>query len=230
MKKILLSILLILLCVLLYFVIFNGISIGNFEISSAEQISNDNDKLDESIEKLNTLSRVTYEKKNNELTKQIKELSDKKNEYLDKANLSSPEEIKLATQEESYKMEYLWTKLGNYATEKGVNLRFEVVNGIDNYKNLNFTLTGSYVAIIDYISAIENDTELNFTPVNFKMVNNTGDTSQGKLQATFTVESIPIVIEKVESNSTDENSDDKNTVKDEEDKKENTNTVQEAES
>ena len=127
-------------------------------------------------------------------------------------------------------MEYLWTKLGNYATEKGVNLRFEVVNGIDNYKNLNFTLTGSYVAIIDYISAIENDTELNFTPVNFKMVNNTGDTSQGKLQATFTVESIPIVIEKVESNSTDENSDDKNTVKDEEDKKENTNTVQEAES
>ena len=80
MKKILLSILLILLCVLLYFVIFNGISIGNFEISSAEQISNDNDKLDESIEKLNTLSRVTYEEKNNELTKQIKELSDKKNE------------------------------------------------------------------------------------------------------------------------------------------------------
>ena len=38
MKKLLIIILIILLCVLGYFAIFNGISIGNFQILSVSQI------------------------------------------------------------------------------------------------------------------------------------------------------------------------------------------------
>ena len=49
MKKLLIIILIILLCVLGYFAIFNGISIGNFQILSVSQIKEKNDKLDKEI-------------------------------------------------------------------------------------------------------------------------------------------------------------------------------------
>ena len=49
MRKLLLIILIILLCVLGYFAIFNGISMGNFQILSVSQIKDKNDKVGTNI-------------------------------------------------------------------------------------------------------------------------------------------------------------------------------------
>ena len=60
MKKILISILYILLIVLAYFAIFNGISFANVKILSVEQIAQGNDNLTNSIEKVKSLLKKDY--------------------------------------------------------------------------------------------------------------------------------------------------------------------------
>ena len=67
MKKLLIIILIILLCVLGYFAIFNGISIGNFQILSVSQIKEKNDKLDQEISDIETQRVSTFPSKTSEL-------------------------------------------------------------------------------------------------------------------------------------------------------------------
>ena len=62
-----------------------------------------------------------------------------------------------------------------------------------SYYDLNFTVNGSYIAITDFISDIENDDELGFKIEQFKMI-----PSGDGLQATFTCKDI--LIKKVEQN------------------------------
>lgn len=212
MKKLLLGILTFVALLLLITSMSRGIKIADFEILSISDISAKNDELDYLIERANALAQTTYPQKTDELKSEAKKLADDKDAYLNKANLSTDADIKLATQEEKYTIEYLWTRLGNYATTKGVNVKFEIEDVSNEYKNIRFTVTGDYIAIIDYISAIENDTELNFAPKGFKLENNQGGQVKGKLQATFTVESVPILIEKEDVNNTSNTTNKTNTT------------------
>ena len=62
-------------------------------------------------------------------------------------------------------IEYLWTRVGGHATSKGVNLRMDINagdTGEADVKNLSFTVTGQYIGIMDFVSALENDDELKF--------------------------------------------------------------------
>lgn len=63
MRKLLISILLILLIILAYFTIFEGISIGDFEILSTSGIVKLNDNLTTKIEEANKKLKVTYNQK-----------------------------------------------------------------------------------------------------------------------------------------------------------------------
>ncbi len=63
MRKLLLIVLIILLCVLGYFAIFNGISIGDFQVLSVSQIKDKNDKLDQEIAESKKLKDATFPKK-----------------------------------------------------------------------------------------------------------------------------------------------------------------------
>jgi len=91
---------------------------------------------------------------------------------------------------EKYEIETLWVKLGNHATSEGVVMKMDVTSGSsgaqDSY-NLNFTVTGGYVQIEDFISSIENDSTLGFKIEEFKMAPSGND-----LQATFVCKDIPI--------------------------------------
>ena len=60
----------------------------------------------------------------------------------------------------------------------------------NNFSDIAFTATGKYVGIIDFISALEDDSELNFKIDNFKMIPD-GE----NLQATFDVNGIRIKLE-----------------------------------
>jgi len=193
MKKVLISILIILLIVLAYFAIFNGLSFGDIKILSVEQIIEANDKLTYDIEQTNALIKKEYPSKEGELYTSVDELLAKKDEYFTLAKVSTEGEITKANTEETYLIEYLWTRIGRHATSKGVNLKMDVNTadaGDDNIKNLGFTVTGQYIGIIQFVSQLENDDKLNFKIENFKL---TG--SDGNLTATFNVRSIRIKTE-----------------------------------
>ena len=114
-----------------------------------------------------------------------------KSEYLRYTNLSSDEEILDAMEEKSYAIEFLWATLGTHARKEGVNLKFEIISsstGANDVNDIKFTVDGSYIAITNFIYAIENDTDLNFRIQNFKLL----PYEQEILQGTFVVRNIAI--------------------------------------
>ena len=68
MRKLLISILLVLLIVLAYFTIFEGIAIGDFEILSASGIVELNDDLTTKIEEANRKIKSDLQAKRNRIT------------------------------------------------------------------------------------------------------------------------------------------------------------------
>lgn len=200
MKKVLISILIVLLVVLAYFAIFNGLSFANIKILSVAEIIKANDKLTNDIEQVNSLQKKEYPTKQEDLNTAVQELTKKKEEYYTLAKVSTEGEITKANTEETYLIEYLWTRIGGHATSKGVNLKMDVSTsdaGEDNMKKLSFTVTGQYIGIIQFVSSLESDDKLNFKIENFKMVKN--DTN---LTATFTVNNVRIKSETVSSTTT----------------------------
>lgn len=214
MRKVLISILIILLIVLAYFTIFEGISLGSFEILGATGIVDLNDELTDKIAEANEKIKNDLQNKKTELSQNVKTLLENKESYYRVANVSTESEISEANTEEIYNIEYLWLRVGRHARSEGVNLRMDVMEGTTNdgvTKNLSFTVIGKYVGIIDFISSIENDSELGFRIENFNLIpdNTTSNDDKGKtpeqiqeenekkntLKATFNVNGIRIKIE-----------------------------------
>lgn len=200
MKDILISVISILIIVIIIICMAKGLTIGNFSILSIADIQKESLELDEEIEELNNLKNVTYKKKLSDLQNATKSLTTAKQKYLDLASVSTDQEIKEANLEQTYAMEFLWNRVGSYATREGVTLKWDVsATGVNNKYTLNFTTTGSYVGTINYIYALENDSDLSFRIENFKMIS-AGATSQdgnGSVTASFTVNNIAIKPETV---------------------------------
>lgn len=174
MKKILISVLIVLLLILTYVVFDKGINIGFIKIDSIKGIKEKSAKLDEDLAKANELSNKTYPSEVEGLEEAIKQLKISKQEYENK-KLYSTEDVALGTVEiKTYTIHYLWTILGNYRKDRGVkslNLDLKSTQSEDVY-DLAFTLVGSYTSITDFIYDIENDEELNFEIKNFNVSSN----------------------------------------------------------
>ena len=200
MKKILISVLIVLLIIMAYFAIFKGLSIGSFQILSVEEINDENDKLTQQIEQTQILMNSAYPEKNEELQKSVDALLTARNEYRDLANVSTDSELQEANQEEEYTVEFLWTSLGRHATKHGVNLSYTTSTGTtgdSSVQNISFTVSGTYRSVITFISAIEDDSKLGFRIRNFKLV-----PGGSNLQATFTVTNVRIKPENASSPDT----------------------------
>ena len=191
MRKLLLIIIIILIVVLGYVTLTNGIKIGNFQVFSIAQIAEQSKTLKTKIEEVNTLIDVDYPKKMSELKTASNYMKTAKKEYLEYTNLSSDEDIINARTEKNYTIEFLWAKLGTHARNEGINLKFEIVQssiGANTVNDLSFTIDGSYIAITNFIYAIENDSELDFRIQNFKLLPYQNEILRG----TFTVKNIAI--------------------------------------
>ena len=190
MRKLLISILLILLIVMTVLCIKNGINIGPLHVLGVTQIQDANGELTRKIaEAKNT--NDNYANKLTEIKELITNLGETRNEYLQTINVSTESEIREATQTKNYTIEYLWSQVGNHATQEGVNIKMDVVSGVDeNTKNLNFTVSGNYLAITNFITELENDSSLQFTIDEFSMTQN---------QCTFVVRDVFIKTEKTRS-------------------------------
>ena len=98
-----------------------------------------------------------------------------------------------------YDVDFLWTIIGNYATEEGINLKFDVNRNVSSASSLNntstnyvicdlqFVITGKYINLADFIRDMEDDDRLNFEINDFDMQKSGSD-----LQVTLTVREIKI--------------------------------------
>lgn len=207
MKDILITVISILLTVVIIICMVKGLTVGSFRILSISNIKQESLNSDNEVDELNNLKNVTYKKKIDDLQTATKDLTTAKQKYLDLASVSSDEEIQEANLEQTYAMEFLWNKVGSYATKEGVTLKWDVSStGVNNKYTLNFTTTGSYVGVISYIYALENDSDLAFRIENFKM------TASGEnVTATFTVNNVAIKAETISSASSNNTNEQANT-------------------
>lgn len=197
MRKLLISILLILLIVMTVLCIKNGINIGPLHVLGISQIQDVNGELTRKISEAKNTNE-NYANKLAEIKDVIADLETARKEYLQTINVSTDSEIQEATQTKNYTIEYLWSQVGNHATQEGVNIKMDVVSGIDqNTKNLNFTVSGNYLAITNFITELENDSTLQFTIDEFSMKQN---------QCTFVVRDVYIKSEVTTSTNNNSNS------------------------
>ena len=193
MRKILLIILLIVLCILSGYTLLEKLQIVNIEILGIREISDKNDELNSAIAEANEVSTITYKDALKRLDTASQNLKKQKEEY-DNYIIDVSQNEGLTTQVETYEIEYLWTKIGNYATDEGVVLKMDVAvnNASLGLYNLNFSVTGKYISIIDFIYDLENDSSLSFKIEEFSLKPNS---SEEELVATFVCKDININID-----------------------------------
>ncbi len=192
MRKILIVVVILLLLVISYCAIFRGISLGSFSILSVSQIADANAKLENEIAITQQLMKGEYQTKTAELETSISTLLEAKTNYYDLAGVSTDGEIQKANQDEIYTPEFLLATFGRHATSQGVNLNYEISpvgSSADKLSNINFTVNGGYIQIINFITAIEDDSKLGFRIQNFKMEQGTGE---GNIRAQFLVANVKI--------------------------------------
>ena len=194
MRKILIGIIIVLLIIMAYLVIFKGLALGDFKILSAGQIVDENDKLTTEISTTEKLMNSAYPNATENLNSSVSKLLKAENEYLDLANVSTKAELLKASTVETYTVEFLWTVLGRHATAKGVNLNYTPKNN----NTIEFTVLGDYVPILEFVTAIENDSRLGFTIENFKLIQAADNT----LKATFITRNVTVKSETTTTQTT----------------------------
>ena len=105
MKKLLIGVLIILLIILAYFAIFEGITLGDFHVLSVAQIKQENDRLEQEIAQTQVLMNSDYKTKTDELESSVSQLLVAKDEYHDLASISTEGELAAASQDEIYTVE-----------------------------------------------------------------------------------------------------------------------------
>ena len=150
MRKFLIAVLLVLLIVLAYFTIFEGISIGSFEILSAKGIADLNNDLTDKIDEANMKIKADLQKKKNELSENVDTLLKNKESYYNLANVSTENEIDEASTEETYNIEYLWLRIGRHARTEGVNIRMDILAGNAGDPSIKKYIIYSYRTVCFY--------------------------------------------------------------------------------
>lgn len=194
MRKIMIIVLVLLLFAGTIKMMIEGINIGNLKISSVKDISSLSQNLDSQIERLNSTIQKDYIGAQKDLQTSLENLEKSKEKYKEAVTYSTTEEIKAAMELEEYKIGYLWTKIGLYATKNNVIMQAVVSQGsIDGLYNISFTALGSYISISEFIHAIEADSKLGFNIEEFTMEKYTGSLVTGEvLQSTFIIRNIAI--------------------------------------
>lgn len=201
-RKVTLSIILIILVFGCFILLFGNQEGIRSKVASVKQLETSSKELNTAVTQLEKNSTTEYEEKKNELKKIIKEYREAKKEY-DKivpqyaaGEMISVEENEL---KDIYDVDFLWTIVGNYATEEGINLKMDInknttsASSINNTSSnyvvcdLKFVITGKYINLTDFIYDIEDDDRLNFEISDFDMQKNEQD-----LQVTLTVREIKV--------------------------------------
>lgn len=213
MRRTILMSILTIVTIILILTLVKGIHIGKINVASFTEIREASSQLDSQISEANN-NNDQYVKLQQDLAKQTKDMSTSKKEYLDLVTHSSDSQIREATQLKTYYIEYLWSQVGNHATADGVTIKMDPVDSADMnssnnnitinssdygdqavYKNLNFTVNGEYLAIVDFMHDLENDENLGFVVEDFHMEREADPQISNKEKATFIVKDVRVVYE-----------------------------------
>lgn len=216
MRKILIIIVDILVLVGVCKIAISGIETGNLEILGFQGIQDFDESIEKKIGLLSSLVSGKYQNAESTLNQTAKTMENTRDEYESATLLTASTGNSYITQSEKYEIEFLWTKLGNYAKDENIEIKINVTENTEYAAyDLNFTATGSYVGVTDFIYDIENDSKLGFKIENFAMVSDAAG-----VQATFKCTGININIDR--SGLTPENTGTQNA---ETDANQNTNTT-----
>ena len=144
---------------------------------------------------LNYKNSTEFTAKKAALNSAAEEFKNKKNQYDSLVKDGKITDSDLYDSMELYDIDFLWTIIGNYATQKDVTLQFDVSKSATSAAissqyvmcDLSFTVTGEYIALTDFVYSMENDEKLNFEISNFVL-----EKGGENLQATFVVKEVPI--------------------------------------
>lgn len=204
MRKFLFAVLAILILVLVFFLVRDGLSIGKINILGVTEIQALNGQVDQKIAEATELTQQDFNAENQKLNDALEDVATQRERYETVLAQSSKEDIQEALTQEKYEVEKLWISIGNYADEHNVKVNMQITNsssGIAEVKDLRFTVNGSYVGITDFIYDLEDDAELEFKIENFNM---TPDVEKGNLKSTFVVRDINVNIANVTTSTVTE--------------------------
>ena len=143
MRKLLISVLIVILLAISVYMCYSGITIINFKVLGFKQIQELNKELDDQIAVASKLVSSNYPTQLSNISKSVKELKKEKESYENLVTLSTDEQVKSSAKFEKYEIEYLWTQIGNHAKKEGVVMRIELKNsstGSQGLYNLQFTV------------------------------------------------------------------------------------------
>ena len=170
MKKVLISILIVLIVILTFFVVFKNINIGEWKSKNINDIKNLNSELEQKINNAKQLNNQDYPNEVNKLDDSMEKLKIVKKKYQNKIEYVSGNVDLGRVGIKNYKIERLWIALENYAKNENVELKLEVVDAASKgLYDLNITVAGEYIGITDFIYDIEKDDTLGFKILNFKL-------------------------------------------------------------
>ena len=210
MRKVLFIILIVLLVIFTGIVIYKGTEIGNLNIWGVTQIQEENTRIDNANSELGTLVNSTYPQAVSKLNSSTETLQATKKEYEDQAVLVK--NSKYYRETEKYKLEFLWTRIGNYAKDRKIDVEMSISTGsAAEFYNINVTARGAYANVADFIYDIENDSRLGFKIEDFSMVsagtttttNADGETitTSGGVVGKFTCKEIQIDIKSLDGST-----------------------------
>ena len=216
MRKIVFLLIMVLAIVGCYIVSVEGVQSNLIQIASYDEVKAANKQLDTQISELNRKNTTEYESKRTALTTAVKNYKDKKEKYEALAPTVQETEETTTSNTKPYDVDFLWTIVGNYATETGISIDFTFVKSTTastsssdyfTMSDINFTVSGTYNSIIEFIYDIEDDDRLGFEIKNFKM-------SKGGsgVQATFSAIGVPINNENLTTLTTQSTTDSTNTA------------------
>lgn len=202
MRKFLFLILTVLILILTFLLIRDGLSIGDIRILGVSEIQALSGQLDSKIEEAKKLTEQDFNTENDKLNEALTDVAKQRDNYETVLAQSSKEDIEEALRKEKYEIEKLWISIGNYADEHNVKVNIQITNsssGIAEVKDLRFTVNGSYGGITEFIYDLEDDPELEFKIENFNML---PDVEKSNLKSTFTVKDINVNISNITTSST----------------------------
>lgn len=200
MRKVLFAILLTILLIVTGLTIYRGFSIGNFKIWGIKQVIEENNKIDEANNSLISLVDSKFPSTVSKLNNSGEVMQQTKKEYEEQAVMVSNSKYYMQT--EKYKLEFLWTRIGNYAKDNNVTPKMDVTSGSTNgVYNLVITVVGKYRKVADFIYAIENDSRLGFKIEDFSMTQYASGENGSLVQGKFTCKEIKIDIKSIDQDT-----------------------------
>lgn len=200
MRKILIALIMVVILVFTGVTVVNGIQIGNFEILGISKVKQKNDDLDTTVKKATKLASTDYQQKVDELNSALKKLEVEKSNYEDLANVSTESEIQAANKTYNT-IDFLFVRIENHAKSKGVTIEMKVTrsaSGESDTYDLNFSATGTYTGIEEFITDLEDDSKLGFKIEDFSMTATSGSNGE-QVEATFVCKNI--IIKGIENTS-----------------------------